>query len=521
MKMSEVKQRVALFVNALGENAGQESAQHIVRSIATEKDIRSYSSASLNRVLQSDEDHQSSHLVLSSRANVSPLDRDAANTISDPPEEARGTPYPPDFHDRLLDDFFPDLQKTIRSRMHDNPVAKLALGSICAAVLDSSKPHSAFFECGSTVALAVLAMRKTWPSMTVFDHEVALYTNSALVQMALYGLREALPRLLYGDKWLNTGKYLGYFPIRPATIKQIETSNRARDEVQKAWEQMCQDGARFDVSFLTASRFHFVAGPFVGSPDNSFLKYAFYSSARNLVVLIDGSKILLNAGLLREWLNCYNPFLKYLSDRYVGDLVGALFPEATHLEREELMQAVTDAAARNPQSHIAFPSVFVPRLSLQPADEDSGAGDTMEQIQAVESWLQCVEQVMSRRGGGQVTLCISQPDMFSDEILNFARSQHGLVNHGGSGEDTSAVFTQYLHRSVIEANSFLVKRKSPLRLGQPERTEVFVHPGTRQLCETGRTKGCVKVPVWRCTYGFRPAIQARRSPPMHAPIQQG
>jgi hypothetical protein len=266
---------------------------------------------------------------------------------------------------------------------------------------------------------------------------------------------------------------------------------------------MCHDGAAFDVSFLTASRFHFIAGPFVGSPDNSFLKYAFYSGARDLYVLIDGSKVICNAGLLAEWLGCFWPFGAHLPDHMLSKYIGGLFPRAGRAKRERLMQAVEDAADRNPQSCIGFPSVFVPTRTYEPSSNLQDNDDTTEEIKPVSSWPKCVEQVMSRRGGGKVSICIAQPDKAGNDFQRYLNKGYVADRRPSHEHGTSIDFERFLRKAILEANRFLRSLKSPLRVEPPERADVYLRPETRTLCDTGNIEGCVKVSAWRCTYAKR------------------
>lgn len=372
----------------------------------------------------------------------------------------------------LVDDFFPDMKHSVQSRMMANPIAKLALGKVCADIVPGQ--GSAFFECGSTIALAVLAMRNSLRLSGSIQSQIALSTNSALVQTALYGLGESIPRLLYGDRFLNAQKYLGFFPIHPRTIQSaIDGSNAAKSQLQDTWQLMCRDGASFDVSLLTASKFHFICGPFVGSIDNSFLKYAFYSSARDLRILIDGSKCLKHRNLPTEWKkkDCFESMRGVGYENVIADFIAKLFPKASRTGREKLMLAIENAISRNPQASVSLPPVFVERKS-HPGKADTSE-DMTEEIRVVDSWLGCVEQVLVRRGGA-VTVHIAEPDGSPD-------------------------FEKQLLGAIVESNVTLRTLRSSLRIGQPECSVVYVHKPTRSIRED-KSAQCQAVRIWRCVY---------------------
>jgi hypothetical protein len=175
-------------------------------------------------------------------------------------------------------------------RLADFRVEKQALWQLVkkhlARMVSKQKP-SIFFESGSTVGWATLHLRDD-PLREQFH----IITNNLLVRMSLHK-KSSEPELL-PYPW--DSKYWGTFPF-PETIEEVRAQP---GDMQSRYNEVCGRLGGLDCLFLTASRLSLMEGPFGGSIQNAMFKHAAYTSAPDIKVLLDGSKLLFGQDALDE-----------------------------------------------------------------------------------------------------------------------------------------------------------------------------------------------------------------------------
>jgi hypothetical protein len=366
--------------------------------------------------------------------------------------------------DQIIDDFYPDMHDMIKGRLATQTMPKLALGHPLRNQLAEMRGGHVFFECGSTIALAVLAARKWWIEHGENYSQFEISTNSSLVQNALYRMQGIEPRLQYGDKWLNQEKYAGNFPIQQKTVRAaMEGDKQSLKLVRDAWrEHLITDPWRFDRLFMTASKFHFFCGPFVGSLDNALLKLAYYSCAVRTDILIDGSKLLEDEDLEQEWQkeHCVQVFFPH-SEAVRSQWLRHVLCESGE-RRESLLQQMDRASQRNPHMMIKLPSELI---------TNPRTGET-ELVDVPDSWGDSLQKVLARPGG-EVNVFVVEPE-------------------DCSGRD----FETRIRRLAARGTKCFSDLRKRVSIDEPRCEVVRLDRRRRQLSD----QGDLTLRVWKCTY---------------------
>jgi hypothetical protein len=339
--------------------------------------------------------------------------------------------------------------------LHETP-SKIAQAAGFVAQLRKGKWRRAFIEGGSTTALGSLGAAKAVSSLVDRDVERRLCTNMPKIFDTFVARDGIVPNLLYasGETTEFDPKYGVTFPF---TKKMVLAAMRGTSDeyalwckraVKAAWRRMLRDAWRFDCTIMTASKFSFGVGPFVGSISNAMLKAAYCSCALRLSMHVDGSKLLMNGDLPAE-------FSKEASSPSVGlaELCSLIYAwwldPSDHVEVARILAiagldfpSLWSVASRNP----------CVRLGLD-GDVLRSARRGMEDVALPHSWAMCVEQVLRRRGG-EVNVFVSQTS--------------------GETEDT---FMDRLDTAIREGNEVLSRFRSPVMIGAPQPKKVRVDMG--------------------------------------------
>jgi hypothetical protein len=217
---------------------------------------------------------------------------------------------------------------------------------------------------------------------------------------------------------------------------------------------MLRDAWKFDCTIMTASKFSFGVGPFVGSVANTLLKAAYCSCALRLSLHLDGSKLLMNRDLPAEFSKeaSSSDVMAILAE--LCSLIFAWFLDPTdHVEVSRILAidnldlpSLWSVASRNP----------CVRLNLTGDVLHSKQRGT-EEVVLPHSWAMCVEQVLRRRGG-EVNVYVSQ-------------------TYG----ETADAFMNRLHTAIQEGNDVLARFGSTVMVGKPRPRKVRVDMGHFQV----------------------------------------
>jgi hypothetical protein len=363
-------------------------------------------------------------------------------------------------------------EEKILQRLQENPFAKSALGSVVDALLRNQPHETVFVESGSTPKLAMTSADRYWANSNPLPRTVKIETNNSKIADWKPRSSEIRVRGIFGGH-LNA-EFGGFFPVSEEQIDKAMHDGNDHDSqaaVDSAWNEMVQQARNYDRLFMTASRFNFYAGPFVSSKDNALLKLAYHSAGRRFAILLDGSKLLANADVVKEW---FDDSSVQVFDHgepkergFIKQLLG-LSPG----EQPDVWEAKRAAARRNPGVQL--------RTLPEPRFIPKGARGHVH-IARVSSWENCVMKTLKATNAGEeagdVSVYVSEPDA-PDERANFERRLHAMVE---------------------EANGSFRGNGERVHIAKPEMHAVVVNPRSESILLPPDGKG-VPVRIWECRY---------------------
>ncbi len=372
--------------------------------------------------------------------------------------------------DILLEQFFPRraLLGSFKDRLRRNPFAKLGFAQIIDELVNREDRELVFIESGSTPALATLAATERWFADNPSSINLKVETNNFVVPFLLGGFPRIDPSVLYGAN-LDQG-YGAYFPVSASEITlAIEGNNKSLLHVREAWKELLTRAWHFDRLFMTASRYSFIVGPFVCSPDNALLKNAFFGNGRRITVLLDGSKILSNQFLIKEW---ESPLSVQVFDHGGGAFTPQFIRRVFGINQaEEVQQHVVDTKWRGAEKNPCF------KLGLrEELIRTNGSNDDIERISTPPSWEHCVRTVLGR-DGSELCVYVAEPDTPE------------------TGED----FEDTLRTVTDEANRCFEFAGSPVRIIEPRMQIARVSERSHVLLRSKDEPG-IAVRIWKCQY---------------------
>jgi hypothetical protein len=371
-----------------------------------------------------------------------------------------------------------DPEHTWVDRMRKEPAAKIACGGAILRSLASGTFQDVFIEGGSTTALAVLGALTVADQLRAarFDRSpLALSTNMPKIYDLILNRRWISPSLLYAQGGSFNPKYGENFPVAETVLRDamVKTKGLSDDEILRceeavvhAWRTMLADGWSFQHTIMTASKFNFGIGPFVGSRHNALLKAAYLATARELTVLIDGSKMLTANDLQREWLNgeCSQIIAGQLRSKgypkRLFAIAGCAVDEQNLDKLAEIAWAVAD---REPVTRLSLKGDYL-------RNETRGGA----KVDVPQSWAHAVAQILLRKEG-TVRVFVSQPVSETEEV--FETRLLSAIEEG--------------NRILRGANEIYDK----VRVGKPHRTVRRVDLGPYVVPGSDRVND---IAVWEC-----------------------
>lgn len=370
----------------------------------------------------------------------------------------------------------------VSKRFDDHRISKYALGLIFDLLLKRDHHQTVFIESGSTPKLALSAADRYWANGHPLGKRVVVETNNSKIADWMPGSSNVLVHLIYGS-YLNP-EFGGFFPMSEEQIDiaiQNEMDNDSHAAVDRAWEEMLNRAFHYDRLFMTASRFNFLAGPFVGSKQNALLKSAFLTSGKRTAILLDGSKLVQNGMIVKEWIDRRNVqvfddanrenelrFLKQVfglkqAEKLPTELPG--IPDELPKDLEAVWTAKTAAADRNPCYKLRLRERYI---------IPNGSGNSIR-VDPIHSWERCVERTLQMQG----ELCIYVSEPYA----------------AGTGPD----FEQYLHDMIEEANGCFMHGRKRVQVSVSEMHTAMVNLRSKAILLPGGSVGA-PVRIWECRY---------------------
>jgi hypothetical protein len=365
--------------------------------------------------------------------------------------------------------FFPGgiLHDTIKERLAEETIAKVALGKVCQDFLVQGDFRKPFIESGSTTALAFQAIIQN-----LREQELALpwkiepRTNNSLLNPGIWATADVDSFLLYGDRYY-VPKYAAFVPVSDRIISQAceEEDESAMGIVNESWNDLLVKVETFDILFMAASRFHFFSGTFVGSRAMALLKAAFFSGCglttrpTKLVLMVDGSKLKLTEELKDEFSRCIQVIDEDIDDPTQKPSFKALF------RNRQLPDGIADlrhsASQRNPCVKLKLHHCFVRIAGERP----------YRKIGTPVTWADCLKGLLDRNV--DVWICISEPQDRPSDLR----------------------FAEYVESARREANDCFERYHSKVRVGEPKEVKVHVDPRNFSIVPEGTSK-TTTVTVW-------------------------